>query len=91
MRPRLVGSGHGGEISRLLQEFGYESVGFMDEFAAGSLLLAFKWRGHQVQFRAAARGWADLYSQGEPLAHPSALQQGRVGEQGARPGHDRGE
>ena len=55
-----------GEISKLLQRFGCESVGFMDEFAEGALLLAFKWRGHQVQLRASARGWADLYLRENP-------------------------
>ena len=50
-----------GEIRKLLQRFGCESVGFMDEFTEGTLLLAFKWRGNQVQFRASARGWADLF------------------------------
>ena len=49
-----------GEIVKLLQRFGCESVGFMDEFAEGSLLLAFTWRGQQVQLRASARGWAEI-------------------------------
>ena len=30
----------------------------MEEFAEKSLLLAFRYHGHQVQLRASARGWA---------------------------------
>ena len=55
-----------GEISKLLQRFGCESVGFMDEFAEQRLLLAFRYRGHLVQLRASARGWADLYLRENP-------------------------
>ena len=49
-----------GEITKLLQRFGAESVGF------ATLLLAFTWRGHQVQLKASARGWADLYLRENP-------------------------
>ena len=55
-----------GEIRKLLQRFGAESVGFMDQFADSSLLLAFTWRGHQVQLKASARGWADLFLRENP-------------------------
>ena len=55
-----------GEIRKLLQRFGCETVGFMDEFAEGRLLLAFQWRGQRVQLRASARGWADLYLRENP-------------------------
>ena len=54
------------EIIKLLQRFGCESVGFMDEFAEKSLLLAFRYHGHQVQLRASARGWANLYLKEHP-------------------------
>ena len=80
-----------GEIRKLLQRFGCESVGFMDEFAEGTLLLAFKWRGHQVQLKASAKGWADMFLKEVSLAHPPSLQRGRVGMQGTRSGHDRGQ
>ena len=55
-----------GEIIKLLQRFGCESVGFMDEFADATLLLAFRWRGHQVHLRASARGWAELFLRENP-------------------------
>ena len=48
------------EIRKLLQRFGCESVGFMDEFTEQRLLLVFQWRGQRVQLQASARGWADL-------------------------------
>jgi hypothetical protein len=54
------------EIEKILQAFGCESVGFMDDFADQSVLLAFKHRGRQVQLRASARGWAALYLRQNP-------------------------
>jgi hypothetical protein len=54
------------EIVKMLQAFGCESVGFMDDFAEHSVLLAFKHRGRQVQLRASARGWATLYLKENP-------------------------
>lgn len=33
------------EITRLLQKFGCEPIGFMDEFNWQNVLLAFTWRG----------------------------------------------
>ena len=76
------------EIRKLLLQFGCDSVGFMDEFAEQRLLLAFEWRGQRVQFRASARGWADLYLRENPWHNrrrcsedewrDKALQQGMV-------------
>lgn len=54
------------EIRKLLQRFGCDSVGFMDEFTEQRLLLAFEWRGQRVQLRASTRGWADLYLRENP-------------------------
>jgi hypothetical protein len=54
------------EIVKMLQAFGCESVGFMDDFAEHTVLLAFKHRGRQVQLRASARGWAALYLKENP-------------------------
>ena len=45
------------EVAALLRRFGCESVGFMDDFADQSLMLAFQWHGRRVQLRASARGW----------------------------------
>jgi hypothetical protein len=54
------------EITKMLQRFGCESVGFMDEFVDQSVVLAFKHRGRPVQLRASARGWANLYLKENP-------------------------
>ena len=45
------------EIVKMLQGFGCEQVGFMDNFDDCSVLLAFTHRGRQVQLRASARDW----------------------------------
>ena len=54
------------EITKLLQRFGCESVGFMDEFTEQSVMLAFKHRGRPVQLRASAKGWAAMYLKEHP-------------------------
>lgn len=55
-----------GELTKVLQGFGCESVGFLDDFVDGSILLAFKHRGRQVQLRASAKGWAGMYIKENP-------------------------
>lgn len=54
------------EITRLLRRFGCESVGFMDDFADKSMLLAFTHRGRSIQLRASAKGWAQMYLRENP-------------------------
>ena len=54
------------DIAKLLEKFGCQSVGFMDEFNTQSILLAFTWRGRNVQLRASAKGWATLYLREHP-------------------------
>lgn len=54
------------EIVKLLQSFGCESVGFMDDFADKAVILAFKHRGRPVQLRASAKGWAAMYLKANP-------------------------
>lgn len=54
------------EIIRILQHFGCESVGFMDQFAEGAVILAFEHRGRAVQLRASAQGWANAYLEENP-------------------------
>ena len=76
------------EITRILQKFGCESVGMMDDFADHSVLLAFKHRGRAVQLRASAKGWAQMYLKVNPWNHQrkgskqayeqKALKQGQV-------------
>ncbi len=50
----------------MLQRFGCDSVGFMDDFAKNSVLLAFKHRGRDVQLKASANGWAQMYLKENP-------------------------
>ena len=76
------------EITKVLRRLGCESVGFMDDFDRHELLLAFTHRGRQVQLRASARGWAQMFLKQQPWTYQrrsskhdyeqSALQQGHV-------------
>lgn len=54
------------EIRKILQHFGCQSVGFMDEFDTHTLILAFKHRGRPVHLRASAQGWANAYLRENP-------------------------
>lgn len=54
------------ELTRVLKKFGCENVGFMDDFANGSVLLAFQHRGRAVQLKASAKGWAQMYLKAHP-------------------------
>lgn len=54
------------EVTKLLRRFGCESVGFMDDFSANEVLLAFTHHGRQIQLRASAKGWAQLYLKENP-------------------------
>jgi hypothetical protein len=49
------------EVTKILRRFGCENVGFMDEFDQQAVLLAFTHRGRQVQLRASAKGWGQMY------------------------------
>lgn len=55
-----------GEITKLLRRFGCESVGFLDDFTEKSVLLAFTHRGRNIQLRASAKGWAQMYLKENP-------------------------
>lgn len=57
------------EITKMLRRFGCESVGFMDDFDNHEVLLAFTHRGRQVQLRASAKGWAQMYLKENPWTH----------------------
>lgn len=75
------------EITKVLRRFGCESVGFMDDFDKHEVLLAFTHRGRQVQLRASAKGWAQMFLKAEPWTHRRRGQRHEY-EQGAlRQGH----
>lgn len=54
------------EVTKVLRRFGCESVGFMDDFENHEVLLAFKHRGRDIQLRASAKGWAQMYLKEHP-------------------------
>ncbi len=76
------------EVKKILTRFGCESIGFMDDNVKHEVLLAFTHRGRQVQLRASARGWAQIWLKENPWTYrhrtqrqdyeQAALRQGRV-------------
>lgn len=42
------------EIVKILQRLGCSQIGFMDDFATNSVMLAFEWRGRKVSMQASA-------------------------------------
>lgn len=54
------------EVTKTLRRFGCEAVGFMDDFDKQQVLLAFTHRGRQIQLRASAKGWAQMYLKANP-------------------------
>ena len=71
------------EIVRLLQRFGCEQVGFMDDFQDHSVLLAFRHRGRPIQLRASAKGWAQMYLKEHPFRAAYARKSRQAYEEGA--------
>jgi hypothetical protein len=76
------------ELTTTLRRFGCENVGFMDDFADATVLLAFSHRGRQVQLKASAKGWAAMWLRENPYSNhrkasrqqweARALQQGLI-------------
>ena len=67
------------ETVGILQRFGAESVGFMDEFSTKTVILQFKWRNRNVQMRASAKGWASMYVKAHPNSdREKATKQGMI-------------
>lgn len=76
------------EITRILRSIGCDRIGFMDEFATSTLILAFEHRGRPITLRASAKGWAAWFLRAEPWTNRKrvtaaayerqALQQGMV-------------
>jgi len=70
------------ELTKILQKFGCENVGFMDDFAESAVILAFRHRGRAVQLRASAKGWAQMYMKEHPYKQKKtegkALAQGLI-------------
>jgi hypothetical protein len=76
------------EINKILRRFGCEAIGFMDDYNAHKVLLAFTHRGRQIQLRASAKGWAQMFLKAKPYSYrmrgtrqqyeANALQQGHI-------------
>jgi hypothetical protein len=76
------------EITAVLRRFGAEQIGFMDDYAKHEVLLAFVHRGRQVQLRASAAGWAQMWLKSNPWTYlrrstkqeweQAALRQGHI-------------
>lgn len=54
------------EAQKILQGFGCERIGFMDDFENHEVLLVFSHRGREVQFKASGAGWANGYLKANP-------------------------
>ena len=54
------------DIHKILQRFGANRVGFMDNFEDHSVLLAFSYKEKNIEMRASAKGWATLYLMENP-------------------------
>lgn len=76
------------EIKKILTRFGCESVGFMDDNVRHEVLLAFTHRGRNIQLKASAKGWAQMWLKQNPWNgyrrkprhdyEQEALQQGQI-------------
>ena len=75
------------EITKILRRFGCESIGFMDDFEAHEILLAFKHRGRQVQLRASAKGWAQLSLKQQPWSYRHRSTRQEYEQAALRQGH----
>jgi hypothetical protein len=57
------------EISKILQRFGCEKVGFMEDHAKHEVTLYFEHRGRPVRLEASAAGWAQMWLKQNPLSY----------------------
>jgi hypothetical protein len=73
------------EIKKVLVRFG--SVGFMDDYERQEVLLAFTHRGRQVQLRASAKGWAQMWLKEHPWNHNRRTSQVDYEQAALRQGH----
>jgi hypothetical protein len=75
------------EISKVLRRFGCESIGFMDDFEKHEVLLAFTHRGRQVQLRASAKGWAQIWLRENPYSYRSRRSRVEYEQDALKQGH----
>lgn len=75
------------EITKMLRRFGCESVGFMDDFDKHEVLLAFTHRGRQIQLRASAKGWAQMFLRQQPYSSRRRQTRQEYEQDALRQGH----
>jgi hypothetical protein len=75
------------EVIKVLRQFGCESVGFMDDFDKHEVLLAFTHRGRQVQLRASAKGWAQMWLKQNPWSGYRRIPRHDYEENALKQGH----
>ena len=75
------------EIKKILTRFGCETIGFMDDNMKHEVLLAFTHRGRQVQLRASAKGWAQMWLKANPWGNRNRTQRIEWGTSGVKQGH----
>ena len=75
------------EIKKILTRFGCESIGFMDDMKEHEVLLAFTHRGRQVQLRASAKGWAQMWLKANPWGYRHRTQRVDYEQAALKQGH----
>jgi hypothetical protein len=75
------------EIKKVLLHFGCESIGFIDEFERQEVLLALTHRGRQVQLRASAKGWAQMWLKANPWTYKHRTPRAEYEQNALKQGH----
>ena len=75
------------EVTKILRRLGCEDIGFMDRFEKGEVLLAFTHRGRQVQLRAPAKGWAQMFLRENPWTYKRRSQRVEWEQRALHQGH----
>jgi hypothetical protein len=74
-------------ISKILRRFGCESIEFMDDYEEHEVLLAFTHRGRNVQLRASAKGWAQIWLKENPLSYRARKSESEHKQWALKQGH----
>lgn len=54
------------EVQKMLKTFGCDKFGVMQDYAAGTMIVQFEWKGHQVTFPASINGYAAMWLKENP-------------------------
>jgi hypothetical protein len=75
------------EVLKILRHFGCEKLGFMDDDANHEVVLYFEHRGRQVQLRASAKGWAQMFLKQQPWGYRHRSSKQEYEQAALRQGH----